>query len=164
MLARCIWNFTLFTSSLLNKRIRRQTDLPNKRFPILMRPLYLPKASYPPFISLLDTKMLINRYSQSTWYLIHSQPPDFSPWMISAQVQIRASKKRQNPRRAGGIYVSRRAKKAVKITHLCFCQVEDNEESLNLSFKGNQDQALVKDLSNSRYSCAESKQRKMVFV
>lgn len=60
--------------------------------------------------------------------------------------------------------MSRRAKKAVKITHLCFCQVEDNKESLNLFFKGNQDQALVKDLSNSKYSCAETKQRKIIFI
>lgn len=55
-------------------------------------------------------------------------------------------------------------KKAVKITHLCFCRVEDNEECLYLSFKGNQDQALVKDLSSSRYSCAEDKQGKMMFI
>lgn len=129
-----------------------------------MRTLYLHKASYPIFTSLLETKMLMNRYSQSTWYLIYSQPPDYPPGTISAQVQITASEKQESPRRAGGLYVSRRAKKAVKITHLCFCQVEDNEESLNPSFKGNQNQALVEDLSNSRYSSTESKQRKMIFI
>lgn len=108
--------------------------------------------------------MVMNRYSQSMWYLICSQPPDCPPGTISAQVQIRASEKQESPRRAGGLCVSRRAKKVVEITHLCFCQVEDNEESLNPSFKGNQNQALVEDLSNSRYSSTESKQRKVIFI
>lgn len=119
-----------------------------------MRPLYLPRAGYPVFSSLLDTKMLINRYNQSTWYLIYSQPTDFPLWTISAQVQIRASKTSRVPEEQVGFMCLEGQKKAVKITHLCFCQVEDNKKSLNLSFKGNQDQALVKDPCNSRYSCA----------
>lgn len=73
----------------------------------------------------------MNRQGQSTWYLISSQPPHHPPGTIAAQVQIRASEKQERPRRAGGIYVSRREKKAVQITHLCFCQVEYNEESPN---------------------------------
>lgn len=137
-----MWNFTLFTLSLLYKRIRRQTDLPTESFPILMRTPYFHKASHPRFTSPLEMKQLTNRYSQSMWHLIYSQPPDYPPGTISAQVQIRASEKQESPRRAGGLYVSRRAKKALKITHLCFCQAEDNEENLNLSFKGNQNQAL----------------------
>lgn len=65
----------------------------------------------------------------------HLVCPDCPPGMISAQVQIRASeikkKKKESPRRAGGLCMTRRVKEAVKMTHLGLCQVGDDEGSPN---------------------------------
>lgn len=84
--------------------------------------------------------------------------------LFQPRCKLESLKNRRVPEDQVGFMSPEGEKKAVKIMHLCFCEVEDNEESLNLSFKGNQNQALKADLSNSRYSSTESKHRKIIFI
>lgn len=89
-----------------------------------MRTLYLDKASYPVacwiLTSLLKTKMnrYMNRYNQSTWYLIYSEPPDDPPGTISAQVQIRVSEKQESPEDQVGFMCPEGKKRLLK---KCIC-------------------------------------------
>lgn len=101
-----------------------------------------------------------NRYSQSTRYLICSCHMITLQGLFQPRCKLKPLKNRRAPEEQVG-FVSRRENKVLKITLLCFCQVEDNEERLNHSFKGNQNQALAEDLSYARYLNTESIQGKM---
>jgi len=55
-------------------------------------------------------KMLMNRCSQSTWYLICSQTPDYPPGTISAQVQIKVSEKEESQKTRWALSVQKGTK------------------------------------------------------